>query len=487
MYQILKLKSYITVIKIPISDLEKIEVIMGKQPKEKIQDCFKRLIKKPDFIINGGLFNMSNGNTITTTVDEGQLVKDGYGSHFGLKVFKDLSFKFEAFKKGEDIKDYIGASPSLIINGRIDIQKPLDNNFMNVRHPRLALGSNDEFFFLVTVDGRTSTAKGMSIKELAEFMLSIGCKNAINEDGGGSLHLGQNIEGQLKILNTPTEDRAVDNFIGIYFKKPKENLIKQDEQFIVMTPIEFVKWLFKQNIKRKITTIQEHHTYSPGYTHFQKKPDEIYWMKVMKRCHTLVKKWKDIAQHFSTFPNGMICVGRNLELNPAGIFNHNTGSICIENIGAFDSEIMTEAQKNAIIIITAALCVKFNINPDINTILYHNWFDLNTGERTNGLKGIIKTCPGTKFFGGNSTKACESNFIPLVKSKIHDIKNPKVKMKVVASSLNVRSAPNVLSKVLGKLPKDTVIEINRITNNFAEFDFNNIKGFVSTKYLVDIK
>ena len=219
MYQILKPKSYITVVKIPISDLEKIEFIMGKQPKEKILSCFKRLEKKPDFIVNGGLFNMSNGKTITTTVDEGQLIIDGYGSHFGLKILKDLFFKFDAFIKGEDIKDYIGASTTLIIDNKINIQKPLDNGFMNYRHPRLSFGSNDEYFFMVIVDGRTKTAKGMTIKELAEFMLSLSCKNTINEDGGGNLQLEQNNNGVMKLINAYTENRAVDNFIGIYLKE----------------------------------------------------------------------------------------------------------------------------------------------------------------------------------------------------------------------------------------------------------------------------
>lgn len=62
MYEILNPKKYITVVKIPLSSIKKIDLVMAKQPLEKIQDCFNRLIEKPDFISNGGLFNMTTGN-----------------------------------------------------------------------------------------------------------------------------------------------------------------------------------------------------------------------------------------------------------------------------------------------------------------------------------------------------------------------------------------------------------------------------------------
>jgi len=245
MYEILNPKKYITVVKIPLSSIKKIDLVMAKQPLEKIQDCFNRLIEKPDFISNGGLFNMTTGDTVTTTVDEGKLIKDGYGSYFGLKIFKDLSFKWEAYKQNENIKDFIGASPSLIINGKIDIRNPLDASFMNGKHPRLALGSNDKYFFIVAVDGRRLTAPGMTIRELAEFMLSLGCTNAINEDGGGSLQLAQNVNGKLKYLNNPTENRKVDNFVTIYLKPESKNypVLKKESKG------EYVKLLQSNLIK----------------------------------------------------------------------------------------------------------------------------------------------------------------------------------------------------------------------------------------------
>jgi len=40
MYEILNPKKYITVVKIPLSSIKKIDLVMAKQPLEKIQDCF---------------------------------------------------------------------------------------------------------------------------------------------------------------------------------------------------------------------------------------------------------------------------------------------------------------------------------------------------------------------------------------------------------------------------------------------------------------
>lgn len=58
---------------------------------------------------------------------------------------------------------------------------------MQHRNPRTAIGFNDRYFYMVVVDGRQKTiSTGMSARELAEFMASLGCQEAMNLDGGGS-------------------------------------------------------------------------------------------------------------------------------------------------------------------------------------------------------------------------------------------------------------------------------------------------------------
>ena len=42
-----------------------------------------------------------------------------------------------------------------------------------------------KIIYIVAVDGRQTLSKGVTLEELAEIMLEIGCYNALNLDGGG--------------------------------------------------------------------------------------------------------------------------------------------------------------------------------------------------------------------------------------------------------------------------------------------------------------
>jgi hypothetical protein len=84
---------------------------------------------------------------------------------------------------------------------------------------------------------------------------------------------------------------------------------------------------------------------------------------------------------------------------------------------------MTAEQRETIITVTALLMLKFGLTPSIDSITYHHWWDVNTGERVldNSEGHAVKTCPGTGFFGGNSTNSAKNHFYPLVSSKMQEI------------------------------------------------------------------
>ena len=72
------------------------------------------------------------------------------------------------------------------------------------RHPRSAFGWNERHCFLVVVDGRQAgLSVGMTLAELSEFLVKLGCQEAINLDGGGPTELI--LEGQ--VLNSPCYGR----------------------------------------------------------------------------------------------------------------------------------------------------------------------------------------------------------------------------------------------------------------------------------------
>ncbi|MBN1294312.1 MAG: phosphodiester glycosidase family protein [Candidatus Latescibacteria bacterium] len=88
------------------------------------------------------------------------------------------------------IQHAVGGGPRLLRNGEISIeaeQEGISQSFVDTRHPRTALGYNDDSIFLVTVDGRQEGySAGMSLPELAALLKKLGAKEAINMDGGGS-------------------------------------------------------------------------------------------------------------------------------------------------------------------------------------------------------------------------------------------------------------------------------------------------------------
>lgn len=78
-------------------------------------------------------------------------------------------------------------------------------------HPRTALGldASGRFLYLVVVDGRQpGYSEGMSYYELATYMRELGCRDAVNLDGGGSsIMMASTGGGNYRILNDPSTKR----------------------------------------------------------------------------------------------------------------------------------------------------------------------------------------------------------------------------------------------------------------------------------------
>lgn len=94
------------------------------------------------------------------------------------------------------IRQAIGGGPTLVRGGRrVRIAASSDSDdyevsSMRQRHPRSAVGWNQTHLFLVEVDGRhRGVSVGMTLDELASWMVRLGCQEAMNLDGGGSATL----------------------------------------------------------------------------------------------------------------------------------------------------------------------------------------------------------------------------------------------------------------------------------------------------------
>lgn len=114
-----------------------------------------------------------------------------------------------------DVRHAVAGNVMLLADG-----EPLRHNNRD-RHPRTALGLDEEGrrLTVLVVDGRQATSAGMTYADLAAELQRLGCRTAVNLDGGGSttLVIRDRETGRLRVVNTPSDrrERPVANVLGL--------------------------------------------------------------------------------------------------------------------------------------------------------------------------------------------------------------------------------------------------------------------------------
>jgi len=169
--------------------------------------------------INGTFFNMERGGTVVFFKIDGEVISRGavnrrlYSESGGIAIHNDGTITIVIRPDEGWLTDnnptVMGSGPLLILNGEHQLlQKDPFNEF---RHPRTAVGTTtDQRLLLITVDGRSSEAHGMSTPELREFMEDIGSVSALNLDGGGSTAMWIAGKGENGIVSNPSDNRQFD-------------------------------------------------------------------------------------------------------------------------------------------------------------------------------------------------------------------------------------------------------------------------------------
>jgi len=120
------------------------------------------------------------------------------------------------------IVETIGGGPRLVRDGRISVewtQESFTPTHSLRRHPRTAAGVKpDGRVLLMAVDGRQSRSVGMTLGDLAQLMLDLGCRDAVNLDGGGSTTMW--VRGE--VVNAPSggRERPVANALLVMSAAP---------------------------------------------------------------------------------------------------------------------------------------------------------------------------------------------------------------------------------------------------------------------------
>lgn len=143
-----------------------------------------------------------NVSTSTLAIPENGFVIVGPAQKLD-QMIKEKEVKLEVLTipNWENVNHIISGGPYLVKNGGVYIDVTEQKlGSIGGRNPRTAVGySPDNNLVIVTVDGRENSSVGMTLNELATFMKSIGCYNAMNLDGGGSTVLYVNG----KVVNHP--------------------------------------------------------------------------------------------------------------------------------------------------------------------------------------------------------------------------------------------------------------------------------------------
>ena len=180
--------------------------------------------------INGGFFNMDSGGSVTyfeindTIISRTRNADLKWGitdslMNGAIVIAKDFKITLqpanseEFYKSSKQESAVLVTGPLLLLNSEV-LQLP-NMKFVNKRHPRTCLCETKESLVFITIDGRKKEAEGMNLIEAQKFLLTIGCIDAINLDGGGSTTMWVQEKG---IVNYPSDvsgERPISNALLI--------------------------------------------------------------------------------------------------------------------------------------------------------------------------------------------------------------------------------------------------------------------------------
>lgn len=180
---------------------------------------------------NADFFSLANGTPTGLLIADGRMITppsnqpvlafDSSGTAH-IAMFANTGGRLAPFYP----RDAVGGRPVLardsVVAGTVDTEGQASFNVG--RNPRTAAGiaRGGRWLILVAVDGRQMPySDGMSLRELANLMLALGARDAINLDGGGSttlVYADSDSSGALRIANRPSDkegERPVGDALAI--------------------------------------------------------------------------------------------------------------------------------------------------------------------------------------------------------------------------------------------------------------------------------
>ena len=193
---------YVTIVE--KREIKRIDFDTCQQPAETLSAYYARQKEKPTILTNGGFFNMTTREPVFNYVDEGNVKVSNTKYKWGMGVIGNNQLIYGELNSRK-WRDFVSGYPNLLDDSQAI--KITFANELNYKARRTLLGYDNERVMVVCVD-----SPGMNLVEAQAYMKKLGCRFAINLDGGGST--GMLINGEKK--TSTAYNRAVDNVVAIY-------------------------------------------------------------------------------------------------------------------------------------------------------------------------------------------------------------------------------------------------------------------------------
>ena len=174
-------------------------------------------------IKNGRVIAVSTAGNMS--IEPGTMVISGHGANAAALAALRTGDKLTVTEtlgaaEADEAETVMGGGPLLLENGQVKVRSKEENIAADIakgRAPRTAVGlKKDGTLLVLVVDGRSASSAGLTLTELAQYLLRLGARDAVNFDGGGSsvMVVGKNI------VNHPSDgrERAVSIGAGLFLR-----------------------------------------------------------------------------------------------------------------------------------------------------------------------------------------------------------------------------------------------------------------------------
>ena len=194
----------------------KIKLSIAADPAKRILTSTFAKEKNAIAAINGTFFDMKNGGSRLLIRQDGKTINSSQFSSErsnGALTIDGRQINIVASDSDKiDWADQLKApnvmvsGPVLLMNGKPATLSKAGFNVLT--HPRSAVAiTNDNKLLLVAVDGRSETGSGMSLFSLTTLLETLGARDAMNLDGGGSTTLYVKGQTENGVVNHPSDNK----------------------------------------------------------------------------------------------------------------------------------------------------------------------------------------------------------------------------------------------------------------------------------------